>query len=120
MKFWVGRSWIKGLFSSSFDCLKECAETFLFGSVTLDGSPNDEEDLSGDETSTPVIKTPDVTEPKNYFQTQFFRPDTEIIDDAVKKEIFIKEVAIEVENFRKLLIRNNSKIINETSSSKEF
>jgi len=121
LKFWVGRTWIKGLISASFDCVKECAETFLFGKVRLGEELLDDDNSNGDESSTtPVIKTPNIKEPQFYFQTQFFQPDSEKVDSEVQKEIFRKEIAVEVENFRKLLMRNNSKIINETTSSKEF
>jgi hypothetical protein len=68
----------------------------------------------------PVIKTPDISEPQNYFQTQFFQADSDTLDKSVQKEIFKKEIEVEVENFRKLLCRNNSKIINETNSTKDF
>ena len=106
---------------ASFECVKECAETFLFGKVRLGEEILDDDNSNGDESSTtPVIKTPNIKEPQSYFQTQFFQPDSEKLDSEVKKEIFRKEIAVEVENLRKLLLRNNSKLINETTSSKEF
>lgn len=121
LKFWVGRSWIKGLFSDSFECVKECAESFLFGKVSSSESIVVDDNSSADEsTTTPVIKTPAKKEPQSYLQTQFFQPDIETIDTQVQKEIFRKEIIKELEDFRKLLLRNNSKIINETNSSKEF
>ena len=99
----------------------KCAETFLFGKVRLGEEILDDDNSNGDESSTtPVIKTPNIKEPQSYFQTQFFQPDSEKLDSEVKKEIFRKEIAVEVENLRKLLLRNNSKLINETTSSKEF
>jgi hypothetical protein len=90
----------------------------LFGKVHLEEEEDDDENENI--LDTPIIITPNIPEPQNFFQTRFFQADSEEIDTSVNKEIFKKEISKEVEEFKKLLCRNNSKIINEVVSTKAF
>ena len=118
LKYWVGRKWIKGLFTGSLDCLKEVGEKMLFGKISTEEPTNGEnQEEVPDELASPVIKTPN---PQNGFHSTFFQADSVEIDLSTRKEIFEKEIVTEIFNFRKLLLKDGSKIINECESTTDF
>ena len=73
------------------------------------------------ECGTPKITTPvDIFSPTNYFHTQFFANDQILSNEEVQKEIFAREINLEIEKLRKILTENNSKVLRETKSTKFF
>ena len=83
LKFWVGRQWSSGLFSSSFASLQICAETLLLEKRKETETSNENIGMR-----TPVLKRPDnVNSPENFFQTQFFSKDQPNVDEPKKAEL---------------------------------
>ena len=118
LKYWVGRPWSSGLFTSSFEALQTCAETLLLEKRKETERNDDSEDVG---MSTPNLQTPDnVHTPDNYFQTQFFSKDHPEIDQSKNAELLKRNVSKEIDIFRKILCENNSKIIKNCISTSKF
>ena len=116
LKFWVGRQWSSGLFSSSFASLQICAETLLLEKRKETETSNENIGMR-----TPVLKTPDnVNSPENFFQTQFFSKDQPNVDESKKAELLKRNVSKEIDIFRKILCENNSKTITDSHSTCQF
>ena len=78
---------------------------------------NQDDNVDIENMNSPSIATPD---PQKRFQQTFFQPDAHQINLSLQKEIFIKEIESEISDFKKLLLKDNSKIINECESTKDF
>ena len=90
----------------------------LFGKISTEQPTNGEnQEEEPDELASPVIKTPN---PQNGFHSTFFQGDSEETDLSTRKEIFEKEIVTEIFNFRKILLKDGSKIINECESTTDF
>ena len=100
--------------------VKEVAEKMLFGKFSSHKpvvGENQEDNVDIENMNSPSIATPD---PQKRFQQTFFQPDAHQINLSLQKEIFIKEIESEISDFKKLLLKDNSKIINECESTKDF
>jgi hypothetical protein len=60
--------------------------------------------------TTPQIKTPNISSPQNFFNTQFFQNDNLIISGTLLKEKFKDEIKKEVEKLKTLLSENGFKL----------
>ncbi len=128
LKYWIGRSWSSGYFSSGIESIKECGRSFLFVNkndnasntqqmpVLTDGNNTNNCDLPG----TPVINTPEgPASPSNTFYSQFFK-DQPLLNDQIELENFQNNLEKEVDKFRKYLSANNFRIFSEIKSTKDF
>ena len=103
--------------------LNEIAEKFLYKKAKATQNQSEVTSIALDSTlgsTTPIIQTPVINSPQNYFNTHFFRNDEEVIGESLLKEKFREDVKKEVEKFRNLLYQSNSKLIYESQSSKNF
>ncbi len=103
--------------------LNEIAEKFLYEKAKATQNQSEVTSIALDSTlssTTPIIQTPEINSPQNYFNTHFFRNDEEVIGESLLKEKFREDVKKEVEKLRNLLYQSNSKLIYESQSSKNF
>ncbi len=107
LKYWIGRPWSKGSFTSGIASLAECADQYLF-KTQKEPNANETDTEDSHENS-----------PSQKFYKQFFGKDL-ISKEDMQNEMLKFNFNIEVEEFQKLMSSENFKIINKINSTTLF
>jgi hypothetical protein len=118
LKYWIGRPWSKGSFTSGIASLAECADQYLFKTQkepTVNETGNED---SQEIPNSPIAKTPASASQKAF--NQFFDNDCLFNKEDMQHETLKLNFKKEVEEFQKLISANNYKAISTIKSTSSF
>ena len=126
LKYWIGRPWSKGSFTSGIASLAECADQYLFKTlkestakeaVIENPQENFEDNLQENNPVSPNLKTPASASQKAFYH--FFEKDL-VNKEDMQNEMLKLNFNKEVDEFQKLMCSNNFKIITTINSTASF